>query len=397
MSISQTVGEGVDWLGSQFNLKDYNISEKLAGGPTSNTAWNTGFQPQQSVQPQQSTQPFQTQLPSGTTNPGTGGTGEIPTGGTPPGDPTSPEEVARSRAEREALDKENSLRGVVNETYDTYIADLDDKMGDLSGQVDTQEQRVEGLFTQGQSDLTAQRTQGEADLSTQRRKTTEGNVASLNDISENIRNLFRSGRVALGARGAGDSSAVGQYQYAIGKLGAKERGKVQRQTRSIMSDIDDRSSRLQNIYMQETSKLLTQKNDQVLQITQWYQDQVQAIKDAKREGRLAKGQTLAEISMQLLTKAQTELTNIDTANANRKAALEQWAMNQSDTIGELKSNMQQISGYEAQPVQAQQFGNIGQPLGPSGNQTSYNPGKNYSGTKDDLFEGQYSTGGGGSW
>jgi hypothetical protein len=190
-------------------------------------------------------------------------------------------------------------------------------------------------------------------LATSRRKSGEQQVKSLQDISENIRNLFQTGNVMLGTRGAGDSSAANQYSYAVTKLGSKERGNVMSQTRAIENDIADREARLNNIVTQETGKYKTERDNKIIEVAQWFQDQQNQLIQAKASGQLQKGQSLAQLSTQLLQNAQAELIRQDTNYKNRQNALLSWATSNSQNIGQLKTNLSAIGQYNVPANQAQ--------------------------------------------
>jgi len=311
---------------------------------------------QQIPSPAPSSQPQQTPQPGG------GGGGSAPSSG--PRTITEqdalnmgldwnnlPGGYARSGPSADALAEQ--ARNEINAGYDAYFSQLDQMMGNIPGQRKGQEQIVQNSYNQGVSDLGAQKTQGMADLATQRRKTGESQVKTLADIADNIRNLFQTGNVMLGTRGAGDSSAANQYSYAVTKLGSKQRGDVMAQTRSIEADIGDREAKLNNIVTQETSKLKTNLDNQILQIAQYFQDAQNQILQAKANGQLQRGQSLQSLSNQLLQNAQQQLMMADQDFRNRQNSLLSWAESNSRTIGELKNNLAQIGGYQAPGVQAQ--------------------------------------------
>lgn len=248
---------------------------------------------------------------------------------------------------------EDRVRNDINSGFDAYTSALDQMLGSIPGQRQGQEQMIQNSYNQGVSDLSAQRTSSQADLNTQRRKTQEGQVKTLNDIADNIRNLFQTGNVMLGSRGAGDSSAANQYSYAVTKLGSKQRGDVMSQTRSIEADIQDRESKLNNIFTQETSKLRTERDNSILQIAQYFQDKQNELVQAKAQGQLQRGQSLAQLSTQLLNQAQQYLMQADADFKNKQNALMTWATNNATTIGQLKSNLAAVGQYNAPGVQAQ--------------------------------------------
>ena len=154
-------------------------------------------------------------------------------------------------AEQQAVTaRENQARSDIEGGYNQYFSQLDQMLGGIPGQRTGQEQIVGNNYNQGISDINAQRTSSLGDLATSERKNQEQQVKSLTDIADNIRNLFKTGNVMLGTRGAGDSSAADQYSYAVTQLGSKQRGDVLSQTRSIQNDIADREAKLNNIVTQ---------------------------------------------------------------------------------------------------------------------------------------------------
>lgn len=249
-------------------------------------------------------------------------------------------------------------RGEINAGYDSYFSQLDQMLGSLPQQQKGQEQIVENNYAQGVSELGSQKESSMADLNTQRRKTGEAQVKSLADIAENIRSLFQTGNVMLGTRGAGDSSAADRYSYAVTKLGSKQRGDVMAQTRSIENDIQDREAKLNNIVTQETQKLKTNRDNQILQVAQYFQDATNQLLQAKAQGQLQKGQSLASLSTQLLQVAQQRLMAADADFRNRQNSLMSWAESNSKTIGELKSNLAALGQYNAPAVQAGQVNGV---------------------------------------
>lgn len=315
--------------------------------------------------------------------PTTGGGGGGGGGGTAPQPQQQTQSSGPSPEEQARIDAENRVRSDINSGYDAYFSSLDQQMSGLGAQQQTQEGMVNNMYNQGVTDLTAQKESSQGDLNTQRRKTQEGQVSSLRDLSENIRNLFRTGELKLGAMGAGDSSAVNQYSYAVGKLGAKERGNVLTQSRNIENDIADRESKLNNIFTQETTKLKTNRDNQILQVAQWFQEKQAELQNMKGQGQLQKGQSLAQLSMSLLQEAQQRLMQVDADTKNKQSMLDQWAVSQSNTIGELKSNLAQVGGYQAAGITSNQLNG------------SFDAGGNYAapkyygggGSSDELYKG----------
>lgn len=293
-------------------------------------------------------------------------------GGGGGGDTRSPEDIYRDQ-----------VRGDIENGYNSYFGYLDELFNSLPGQANNQNQIVQNTTNQNISDLDATTNQSKSDLLTQRRKVDENQNKNLRDLSDNIINQSLAGSIYLGSRGAGDSSAANMYSYALNKQGNKQRGDIIAQSDSIRNDISDRESRVNNIYTQEKSRIMTDSQNKLLEVAQWLAQQQNAVKQAKASGQLDKSKDLAQLSSQLLNVAISRAQQIDADGRNRMAALESWAMSNSRNINELKSNLSQISTMNPNLPQAQQL--VGTPTVDSAGNYVAPAGFGYgSGTTDEL-------------
>ena len=300
-----------------------------------------------------------------TTAPTGGGGGGFPTGGSgenPPSGP-SPEELERQRYEQET-------RGAIESAYSDYFNQLDTMLNEgLSAQQAAQRGIAESQYAQGVAGLGSQREEGLGLLGRQRETAAENQARNLRDIAANLKNSFMAGNVYLGAMGAGDSSAANQYSYALTKLGTRQRGDIMRQTADIQREIDDREAKLQNIYTEEVNRLASERDQKIMGIAQWFAEAQNQIREAQAQGKLAKGQDLASLSQNLLNNAINNLNAVKEEEANRRAALEQWALSNAQNIQQVRANMGAIQGYNPQLPQAPR-GIVGTPqMGAGGNMT----------------------------
>lgn len=135
------------------------------------------------------------------------------------------------------VDPNEAIRNQLSSSWDSYFRSLDDQYNALPGKEQDMQGIARNSYDQSVRDIGFEQENNQALLDKQYRKNEENQVRSLQDIADNIRNLYRSGNIYLGSRGAGDSSAANQYSYAVTKLGSKQRGDVLNQTRSIQIDI----------------------------------------------------------------------------------------------------------------------------------------------------------------
>lgn len=242
-----------------------------------------------------------------------------------------------------ATDLGAQARGEITSGFDAYFKQLDDILTtNLPAQKTAKLGEAGSQFEQGVSTLDTQKALQEQLLTAQGRKAEGQQAKTLGDISENIRNAFMAGNVYLGARGAGDSSAANQYSYALTKMGSKQRGDVQSQYAEIQNQIADRQNALQTTYTAQIKDLEMEKNQYVQRIGDWFNEQQSAIKQAVASGQIQKGTALAQASTNLMNIAVQQLQTIQTQAANKKAALEEWAMNNSSDINSLRSNLAQV-------------------------------------------------------
>ena len=261
----------------------------------------------------------------------------------------SPEEQAR-------IDAENRLRGDINTGWDTYIGELDAMLNEgLPGQKTAQEDIARGTAATGIENLGIQKAEGEHLLTGQEGKTQKNQAKTLRDLASNLRNMFMAGNVMLGARGAGDSSAADQYSYALTKLGTRARTDVMNKSADIMSEIQDRRFKLENIFNTEKNKLELAMNNQISQIATWFNEQQNQIRMAQAEGGLGRSRDLQSLSQQILDRATRALDAAQQESKDKRAALDSWAMSNSENIQQLVSNMQDVGSFSPTQPQAGQI------------------------------------------
>lgn len=345
MGLFNNLGTNIATLGQAFGLPDFGISERVSGSQTQNQPYSTfgrsvpsyggGGQVQgavsfQSPQQQQPTSGFGALLnqPSGGGG-GGGGGGYTPDGsfsvgynGPGSGSPTS--------------SYEDQMRGSINSGWDSYTNQLNDMLNTgLPGQRNAQEAIANESLTSGVNQLGSQRAQSEQAVNKQQ-------GASLKDLGENIQNLFQSGNVYLGARGAGDSSAANQYSYAISKMGSKARG-------DIMSQVSDRMNQIGDIFNNEKNRLESEKNTRVAQIADWFNGAQNQIRSQIGQAGVGRSQDIQALSTNVYNQAMQAMQTVQGEMANRRSSLESWAMSNSKNVQELMANMQgaqQMPGFQ---------------------------------------------------
>ena len=252
----------------------------------------------------------------------------------------SPEDLARQEAERQ-----------LNSGYDAYYKQLDEQLASLGGQRTGQEQIAQNTYDQGYNTATNQLGQAQQSLDTNRQKT-------LRDLSSNLSQSWQQGNIALGTRGASDSSAANQYSYALSKLGSQQRGDVQGQ-------YDQNMFQLKNTYDTETKNLELQKNTQLQQISQWFAEAQNQLKSQKGQAALQKSQQALSYAMQMAQQVQQE-------SASRRSTLDQWVANHATSFQELAQGLSRTGAFSMQAPQT--YNLVGNQAGGGGVATGYGQG-----------------------
>jgi len=248
------------------------------------------------------------------------------------------------------------LRNEISSGYDAYLQSLNDTLNnDLPGQRTNMEGIIGNQYNMGVGDLNTQQAMGLSDLGAESTAIDANQAKNLKDLSENVRNMFMSGNVYLGSRGAGDSSAANQYAYALTKQGNKSRGDVMSQTAALKAEIGRRTTNLKQTVQNEINKLGQERDNKVLEVSNWFMQQQQAIKDRIGEVGLNKSSDLINLKTTLLDQAMTRLQQVEQDNRAKQTMLQEWALNNSNSIAALQKNLAGISAYNPTLPQAQTF------------------------------------------
>lgn len=240
---------------------------------------------------------------------------------------------------------EDQMRASIENTYNNYNSYLDQIYQGLNPQAEAQRGTVRNQYQQGMNTYGSQLTQGKADLASTREDTLKNQETTFKQLADAMRNQFMSGQVMLGSRGAGDSSAVNQYSYALTKLGNQQRGDVATNTANIIDNINDREFKLQNTYDTETQNIALERDNQLNSISQWLAEQQNAIRQLQAEGQLRKGQDMQSLAMNAYNQAIARANQANEIAANKSSMLQQWALNNASNIQQMKANMGAISQY----------------------------------------------------
>ena len=224
---------------------------------------------------------------------------------------------------------EEKQRGLINSGWDQYTSQLTDMLNTgIPGQRTAQEQLAQNTYDTGVNTLGTQKESSTRQLQDQQ-------ASNLKDLADNVRNLFTAGNIYLGARGAGDSSAANQYSYAIAKMGSKARGDIQSQVSSRLNQIGD-------IYNTEINRLDSEKNAQLANIANWFNESQNQIRGMIGQAGLGRAQDLQALATNVYNQAIQAMQQVQAQQAQRRNVLESWAASNSSNARELAANLQSV-------------------------------------------------------
>ena len=207
-----------------------------------------------------------------------------------------------------------------------YISQLNDMLSNgLPAEAAGQQKTAQGIYDYGMSTAGTNKTSSENTVNTSTAK-------NLKDLGSNIQNLFQSGNVYLGARGAGDSSAANQYAYALTNMGSKQRS-------AILSDATTRLGQIGDIFNNESARLKSELDTQMGGIASWLANAQNTIKS--QIGSIGY-QSAQQQSQQAYNLALNAVNNAQATLGSNRAALTQWAANNSTSLQGFIKNLQGV-------------------------------------------------------
>lgn len=308
--------------------------------------------------------------------PSSGGSMSAPSGPQPAPTPSQP---SGPSAEEQLL---NQQRSEADSYYNNIMSGLD-RIAGLADQGKGEWQgRVESLFGSQMGDIQAEQ-EGAVNRIGQYQQDVRTNQAkTLRDLSQNMRNMLDAGQMKLGAYGAGSSSAVPMYAFALAKQANRSRADVQGQSQGMLTELDQKREDVIGTYRQQKSQLEQWKADSLTQVSNWYQQQVQAI-EAQRG---AAAENKMQLRNNVLQQALSYLTQLDSQAKGWDQTMQQWATQRVSQLNDYKAQLGQLGSYNPQQLAAQEMqAGLGNLQG-STNQdfASYNP---YAQKKRQVEEG----------
>lgn len=363
------LGRTIATVGNVLGLPEYGISENISGG----NQWSNQTQPYfGSINPvAQNYSPVPSNYTGGTTSAGVN-TDSLSTttqqspgysGGSYYSAPSTPTSTSGTQQTSYSLPSyEDQMRNSINTGWDSYVNSLNEMLNStLPGQKTAQENIANTSYQSGVNQLGTQKTASEQAVNKQQ-------VSSLKDLAENVQNLFQSGNIYLGSRGAGDSSAANQYSYAISKMGTKARG-------DIMSQASERLNQISDIYNSEVNRLQSERDTRINEVADWFNNAKGTIMQQIGSAGLNKQKDIQALATNMYNQALQATQAIQQEAAQRQQILQTWAANNATNVQQLIGNLRQVQqlpqfqGINSGMPQVTSEGNYYVPMGYGTNTT----------------------------
>ncbi len=256
---------------------------------------------------------------------------------------------AQLAAERSAQDAANArIQGAIHDSYTPIYGELDRQLGELPNQQNALTTQVGSLADQEKGDVQSnsdlQKThldQAATDEQSQGKKT-------LNDLSQNVRNLLQGAQFYLGSLGAGDSSAVTEAAGAIGSQAQKTRGDALGVMNTALTQIQRQKNDVDTIAGQNLKQIDDWKSNQIFSIGQWATQQLNQLNTAKAQAQGAEKTAIAQLIQGTESQYIQRMQQLDSAVFNYQAAVSQWQQQQAQTVADQMKLIQSSGSYTSQ-------------------------------------------------
>lgn len=258
------------------------------------------------------------------------------------------EEALRRQEEalrRQQEEQRARTRGTIESGYNNIFARFDQMAGLIP---DQQKQDEAALGTNYDSQAAGIGNDYASQLKlidTYRQDVANRKKASLNDLATNMRNMLNAGNTMLGSYGAGDSSAVDMYKYALAKQSDRSAAQLQNQANSQFTELD-----------RKIVDVTTARDNAKQQLDQWKASSLDAIRqsarakldqinNAKINADQQKLQALTSLETNVLAQTAAELNNLEQYNRQYSMQLDTWVRDRMSALQDYKLKLSQSAQF----------------------------------------------------
>ena len=206
----------------------------------------------------------------------------------------------------------NAIRSAINNSFDTQISGLQSLMDQLAPQRDNATAKITGLFNNNKSQLDAGREASLGRLASDRARTQRDFARAARQVGESGRQALTGFNNQLGTLGASNSSAAFLGAQAIGRDQARVQSDLNSQAQDNFTALDLATNETETNFNLAVQELETWKNNNVLDITQQYQDLQRQISQEMSTADANRQLALAELSQDIANQAASAIRQVAT-------------------------------------------------------------------------------------
>jgi hypothetical protein len=250
---------------------------------------------------------------------------------------------AEESAKREA-DRVSRIQGI----FSPILSELDAQIGLVPEKQQAQENVFESsIATQKQGVETGKQT-GLAGLAQSEAEQRTMAKSQGRDLSDTARNLLKAAGFAIGARGAGSSSAVGQAGEAVGKQVLKQKGNIFETLGTNIGKIQLAKSNIESLANQKLLEIDQSRTEGLQEIAQFFGDKIDALKSQKAN---ASAEQASAIDNAITAESQdllSRLRSLDDTVSALKTQINEWKLNRTASLEDYQNSVATASTPELQ-------------------------------------------------
>lgn len=250
---------------------------------------------------------------------------------------------AEESAKREA-DRVSRIQGI----FSPILSELDAQIGLVPERRQAQENVFESsIATQKQGVETGKQT-GLAGLAQSESEQRTMAKSQGRDLSDTARNLLKAAGFAIGARGAGSSSAVGQAGEAVGKQVLKQKGNIFETLGTNIGKIQLAKSNIESLANQKLLEIDQSRTEGLQEIAQFFGDKIDALKSQKAN---ASAEQASAIDNAITAESQdllSRLRSLDDTVSALKTQINEWKLNRTASLEDYQNSVATASTPELQ-------------------------------------------------
>lgn len=356
----QALGNVVDSWGTQLGVPETNISERIAGAPTTNTATNrtyasTSTEPLMSYANQSYGTPV---MPTGSVL-----GSSTSSGGSAPdlSNPVKQTDYARSQgydtwqqfsdAQNAVSNRENELRSTIGSGYDQLFQNYQNLIPSYEQQQSERLSSAGDIYNQIATGLGQTKQTAFDKLGLARQQVGQNVGNSVKDLQQNLLGVVRNTGMQLGAMGAGDTSAANiMAPYAYTKMAGQEYGKIQRQGNDQLFQIETQTRDTENQYNQMINDVEIEKQSKFDEIKQHYGTLIANIRERMANLPAEKAQAMAGVIEGALNEARSRLATAENYALQVQSDLQTWAQNRMAQLNDAKLQLSNSANFSPQDI-----------------------------------------------